>query len=287
MRYVLFSILSILIFSNCSTTKSVETRRQNADQYMMQGNYAAALPIYESLITASSKGVAVDGGLIRKASEAAFKTENYSKATSWLDLLTEKNFDDVMLYIQAIEVQGDKAALAQGIEKYGDVLITEMGEEQYNSKLCATYGAIGNDDGVAKCWEKSDAKTRSQWFETYFNHSKSKLDDAQLEKLCDTMLAADPDNTVALHFKAVKLYDKSEARYKKLMADYERNKNAASYAILRRDLKFLSADYRSSRDMFEKLRTINPDNKNHIKYLINIYNRLDQNDKAKQLEKLL
>ena len=79
----------------------------------------------------------------------------------------------------------------------------------------------------------------------------------------------------------------AEARFKAAMAEYEKKKNATTYAYLRRDLKRISADYREAQAGFEKLRTIDPDNKNYIKYLITIYSRLDRDDKAKQLKKLL
>jgi hypothetical protein len=162
-----------------------------------------------------------------------------------------------------------------------------MGEKGYYSKLCGSYLAVGNIEGFVNAWPQSDNDTKVKYFGQYKNEVKDAISTKEMLKICDSILAIDADNVDALSFKAVSLYDDCEAKYRKLMGDYEKNKNATSYAILKRDLKFLSTDYRQCRDMFEKLRVLMPDSKNNIKYLINIYNRLDQNEKARQLEKLL
>ena len=82
-------------------------------------------------------------------------------------------------------------------------------------------------------------------------------------------------------------YEKAENRYKYEMAKYNKNKNATTYAYLRRDLKKVSADFRIARDLFIKLRKDDPNNKSYIRYLKNTYLRLEQKDKAAQMDKLL
>ena len=72
------------------------------------------------------------------------------------------------------------------------------------------------------------------------------------------------------------------------MNEYNKNKSQAAYAYMARDLKrVVTPLYKESRDYFEKLRQLQPEDKNNLKYLINIYNRLENKTKAKELEKLL
>ena len=101
------------------------------------------------------------------------------------------------------------------------------------------------------------------------------------------MLVKDENSIPALEWLAVNEYNKAEEWYKKEIAKYNKNKNATTYAYLRRDLKKISAIFRLARDKFLKLRKLDPNNKSYIKYLKNTYLRLDMKDKAKEMDDLL
>ena len=57
--------------------------------------------------------------------------------------------------------------------------------------------------------------------------------------------------------------------------------------MLKRELKKISAMFRQSRELFEKLHEGDPDNEQYIKYLKNIYLRLDMNGEASKMDMLL
>ena len=71
------------------------------------------------------------------------------------------------------------------------------------------------------------------------------------------------------------------------MNKYEKDKNTTAYAYLRRELKNLSTDYVLARDILIKLKDIDPTNKNYLIYLRNSYVRLEMQQEAAQINKLI
>ncbi len=256
--------------------------------YLSQGDYVNACAAYDNIISnAGNNGETPADDVYRNGASAAIHLQKFSKAAFWLSKIENPTAEDCNNAIVSYEKSGDLMSLISYLERQKDKVSAVVGEAAYHSRLCAVFGTIGNAEGVMANWPKSDNKTKLEWFKLYFDSVKDSMTENELSKLCDSVLAIDGNNSDAHFYKAVQKYEKCEARYKKLLDDYEKKKNATTYAILKRDLKFLSADYREAKDMFENLRKLAPDNKSYIKYLINIYNSLDQGDKAKQLERLL
>lgn len=259
-----------------------------AATYLTRGDYANAYAAYDNIISnAEGNGESSAADVYRNGASAAIHLQKYSKAALWLSKIENPTVEDCNNAIVSYEKSGDLMSLISYLERQKDKVSAVVGEAAYYSHLCSVFGTLGNTEGVMANWPKSDNKTKLEWFKLYFDSVKESMTDNELSKLCDSVLTIDGSNTEALFYKAVQKYEKCEAKYKKLLDDYEKKKNATTYAILKRDLKFLSGDYREAKDMFENLRKLAPDNKSYIKYLINIYNRLDQSDKAKQLERLL
>lgn len=96
-----------------------------------------------------------------------------------------------------------------------------------------------------------------------------------------------PDYGPALFWKAKMFFERAEKRYQSEMAKYEKDKNTTSYAYLKRELKKLSSDYVMAKDILEKLKDIDPTNKNYLIYLRNSYARLEMNQEAAQINKII
>lgn len=96
-----------------------------------------------------------------------------------------------------------------------------------------------------------------------------------------------PNYGPALFWKAKVHFDRAEKRYQYEMDKYEKDKNTTAYAYLRRELRKLSSDYILARDILIKLKDIDPTNKNYLIYLRNSYVRLEMQEEAAQINKLI
>ncbi len=134
----------------------------------------------------------------------------------------------------------------------------------------------------------TDNDTKVKVFDSYFKMAKKTENENVLEKACKDILKTDSNQATALLYLGTSRYDSAEKKYAKLMNDYNKNKTQAAYAYLTRDLKkVVTPLYKESRDYFERLRKIEPENKTYIKYLININDRLSNESEVKKLKKLL
>ena len=288
---VAFILLSVVVlFSRCGSVKSSVTSAEKAETLFTSGNYAEALELYRHLIaTDDEHKQPVDAAILKNAAVAASHQKDHRFTLDCIERLSSTralNIDEAALYADNA-FAGETDRTLAFFNNHRDLLISSMGSESYYSRLCQLNGEAGNADGVVSNWPQANRATKLEWFRTYYEGVKNQMSAYELMALCDKVLAMDSNQKEALHNKAVLLYEKSEATYKKLMDDYNKEKNATTYAYLRRDLKLISTDYRECRDLFEKLRKLEPDNNNYTRYLYNVYIRLDLNDQAKQLEKLL
>ncbi len=96
-----------------------------------------------------------------------------------------------------------------------------------------------------------------------------------------------PNYGPALFWKAKYHFDKAERKYQSEMAKYNKDKNTTAYAYLRRELKKLTDDYKISRDILLKLKEQDPTNKNQLVYLRNCYIRLEMQDEAAKVTKII
>ena len=281
----------VLVFSRCATVKPSVSPLVKAEAMFVEGNYAEALPLYRQfIIKADENNQAVDASVLKNAAVAASHQNEYELTFDFVERLGNLNLLDAetaRLFVESSAPVDDDVRKLSFMTKHRSLLFEVMGQEAYYTALCSLSGRVGDLQGVVDSWTMAGKAAKLEWFPLYYEGVKDIQSPDALMALCDEVLTLQADHQDALKYKAVLLYEKSEARYKELMDDYNKNKNATSYAYLKRDLKRLSADYRMCRDLFEKLRLLAPDNGNYIRYLYNVYLRLDLNDQAKKLEKLL
>ncbi|TCO07725.1 hypothetical protein [Natronoflexus pectinivorans] len=91
----------------------------------------------------------------------------------------------------------------------------------------------------------------------------------------------------ALFHRARHKYTRAENRYQAEMRKYHQNENATTYALLRRELRNLSEDFRQVRDMALELREMNPRDRRYLLLLRNSYQRLNEPEKAEEINRML
>ena len=281
----------VFIFSGCATVKPSVASIDKAETLFKAGNFAEALPLYKQYITKADEGKqTIEAAVLKNAAVSAYQQKDYGYTLDWIErvgVIRALESEEASLFLESVAFIEDDARQLLFMNNHRELLIGSMGQEPYHSKLCQLHGRLGHTEGVVANWNHADRATKLAWFAVYYDGVKTRENEEGLMALCDQILALDGNHIAALTNKAVLLFGKCETRYKQLMDGYNKNKNATSYAYLKRDLKLLSSDYRECRDLFEKLRRLEPGNRSHIQYLYNVYVRLDLNDQAKQLEKLL
>ncbi len=288
-KQILIATGLLLILFACNPLKKLETTQSSAQSSFEAANYGEALVLYEQLIqlyNENNKIVPIDIKI--SAGKSAYEMEKYGIAKGFLtDAFNEdKNIGVLMLLIDLYKRLDDTEGLKSVIENNIDVL-KENGKGDFaNTELFNINYMLGDMNGAYSIYNNIEYPDKSL-FEEHLDVLVKLNKKKEAKVLCSEVLKIDNSNVTALEWLAIDEYTKAESWYKRMMAKYDKNKNATSYAYLRRDLKKVSVQYRSARDKFVKLRTINPENKQYIRYLKNCYLRLDTKDKAVEMDKLL
>lgn len=270
-------IISIVLVSACSPGKQLVSLESEVADLYQQGQYEQALIQYDKLQVLSEKNnlpISVDNQIM--AGKAAHKVENFKQSAA---------------LFEAIENLEDKEALLMGginYEKTGqsqkeyDYWLTQLsqfeGTDHHQSILLKIYRLeqeLQNYAAANETWSKIDHDNNPDvMFEQVTVLEKlDKTSDALA--LNNQILKLDDKHESALFWKADHYYHKAEKWYQSEMIKYNRDANYTTYAYLRRELKKISADFRTARDLLETLHTMAPDNKKYIGYLINTYLRLE------------
>ena len=285
MKRILLILSAAAIVAACGPSKSVVMQQQRAlaDEHFAAGRYAEAAEIYTQLI---AKGQVPDSALNHHIALSGYHTRNYDVAVQYgTQYFASYPTAEVARMLEDVYLQTSRPAQALALMDHAAApALYGSDYASHKALLCLDYAP----ERLATFYDSIDvADVRSKCFDKYFARVGKSKAEAELKAICKSALNDNPMQRAALEYLSVGTFTQAEARYKAAMAEYEKKKNATTYAYLRRDLKRISADYREAQAGFEKLRTIDPDNKNYIKYLITIYSRLDRDDKAKQLKKLL
>lgn len=283
-KALIITMLAIF-FAACQSNKKLIIEKTNqANALFSAGNYAEAFNAYLSI---DSAALMADSIARRNAVVSAYRTNNYKYATTHAifafnndaELLTavEKSFCALGKIDKANMLIINNEATFKTM--YGEATVANRLAEYYNNassrQLVDYYTKMNSDSLLVAC------------FDNYFKFAAQNLSDDEKLSVCKQIMKLEPKQETALRYLAVNQYQTAEAKYNAAMAEYNKKKNATTYAYLRRDLKRISATYRECKTKFETLRTINPESKDYIKYLININLRLDNNAQAKELEKQL
>lgn len=281
---ILAAAVSAAACSSLRKPSFAEVKSQ-ADALFEAGDYTLALEKYKQLM---ANAASPDSAVARNASIAANKLGMHTDAAQW-GMIYPLGNDTARVSaafgsLKALNRTAEAVAIA---ENHTGVLASVSNADSITAYMASYYNNAKSDKLVPLYNQINGAQLRARCFDTYFGMVKDSLPADKLTQICKSALADNPKSVPALEYMATSLYEKAEAQYTKVMNDYNKNKNATTYAYLRRDLKRISAVYRDSRSYFDRLREIDESNKNYVRYLVNIYIRLDNHDKAKKLKNLL
>ncbi len=285
----LFIASLLLMFFACNSLKKLETTQSSAQAAYESANYSEALTLYEQLIQLykdNGKDIPVD--IKMNAGKSAYEIKNYDIAKGYLtEVFKEnKNVEPLMMLIDISKQSGSRDELKSLIENHTE-LLKENGEGDFANTELFNINYSKGDMEVAYSNYNSIENPDKELFDEYLNILMDLDKKKEAKQSCIEALKSDDSNVAALEWLAIDEYTNAENWYKSMMAKYNKNKNATSYAYLRRDLKKVSVQYRGARDKFLKLRDIDPDNKKYIRYLENCYLRLEVKDKAAEMDRLL
>jgi len=287
----LLIILSAAILVACNPTAKLPSIQTAADAAFEASDYNKAYTLYSEYITlAKANKVDVDGQMLIKQAQSCAQIDKVDEAAAIYNGLLENEANIKLLaeYAQMLQSNGradEELALWQThADKLKDANLLKLKSE----RLIFLNASKENYESIIAAYEtKGEAQLSKEAELEYVKALEATKKGSAALKACNNLLKANPNYTDANEWKAKYYYEKAENRYKYEMAKYNKNKNATTYAYLRRDLKKVSADFRIARDLFIKLRKDDPNNKSYIRYLKNTYLRLDQKDKAAQMDKLL
>ncbi len=285
MRRLIY-LLTLVLVTACGASKNAtQTLRAEADTLFVHQDYAAALEKY--LQVAEQAGT--DTLTNRQICVAANKVARHDVAVKYGVASQVSQADTVYLFAlsQSLDSVGREHETVPLIESRRAQFDRHYGQSCVDCKLALYYNQT-QDVKLKGVYPKLEVgSVRAQCFANYFRMVRDSLSESSNMKLCRAALKDNAEQETALFYIAKTLYDQGEEQYKSAMDDYNKKKNATTYAYLRRDLKRASATLVESKENFERLRRIDSENKTYIKYLININLRLEQKDKARELEKLL
>lgn len=289
MKKTLYFIVAILavIMAGCAGGKKVADTQviAEANRLVDEKQYEAAMAKYLTLTNRQTW----DSLTYRRATIAASKTEKDSLACRWGRMFSSAGDSEKLsaLY-QSMKRIGRTEDMADLVVDNTETFKTIIGGDETNAIVARAYAVRGDKRLIELYPELTAAGVKAEVFDAYFKMAKTDLTESQARAKCQEILKAEPNQKTALAYLGKVTYEKAEKEYAKTMNEYNKNKSQAAYAYMARDLKrVVTPLYKESRDYFEKLRQLQPEDKNNLKYLINIYNRLENKTKAKELEKLL
>lgn len=282
-------VIIVLILAACSPTKQITGLESDITGLYAQERYDELLLQYDKLLVLKNKNnTPLAKNTLLLAGKAAYKTSRHNEA---LDIL--RSINDLQ-DLEAIMMMGESLELTARPEEALDYWQTRLplleGSEHYRDIVLKIYRMqqrVEDYEAAYQTWQKIDPQNDSDlMYEQVEVLSKlNRTQDALT--LSKQILKLEPKHEKALFNLADYYYNKAENWYKSEMDKYNRNPNNTTYAYLRRELKKISADFRTARDLLETLHSVAPENKLYMAYLANTYIRLDMKKEAEQMTKKL
>ncbi len=286
--FILSSILLGTLFS-CSPLKKLESSETTALASYANRNYEQAysqlLAVINNYKSANQK---VPYQVYLKTAHSASQLGNASSATQYYvkaldDSLTVDAVKDYLLNMNKL---GDVAQANAVLNKYSEFL-SNNGQKEYLVNQQFTHALVTEDDAVIIELYPQLTTTNEEQSMAYLNALENTDKNKETLLFVNKLLNENPSYLKAKEWKAVYYYNKAENQYQSLMDAYNKDKNYTAYVYLKRDLKKVTEDFKISSELFEDLRNENATETKYIKYLKNIYLRLEMKREAAAMEALL
>ncbi|MDO4461178.1 MAG: tetratricopeptide repeat protein [Bacteroidia bacterium] len=273
--YILFLVF---ILTSCGASKMTTSK---GDLLLASGDYAGALAFYKEKMASLSPD---DRSLYRNMAIANSKLGNHAEACR-LAAYVPTSGDSLLLNSLATSLlqENRQHEVIPLIEENRNIFLNSWGADSVNVHLAKYYTSI-NDSRIVEVYPLLNSPAaQAECLECYIK--KADLPTAEIKKNCEQVLSFDSSHVVAIRLLATAYYDEAESGYNSSMAQYNKKKNTATYAKLVKELKALTPTYIKCKDRLEKLRTMGVAEANDLKRLVNVYNRLNQEEKAKAVER--
>jgi len=289
-KQLTISVLMLALIASCNPLKKMYNHQDTMEEAYNAGNYEQVLVSYnqlENFHEANDTEVKTD--YTKMAAKSALETEQYQQAEDLLQQWIEKtdDFEPIELLGSVYEKTGKTDLEYKHWNRYWDRIESEDLKKEVGTRLFTIEMDKKEYDKALERAKKmppmSDPKIRFMRVEAL--DARDEKEEAR--EICNDILEKNPDFKPAMAWKARDIYERAEEWYKAEMTEYEKNPEYTAYVYLRRELKKISAMYRESRDLFEKLHQDDPDNQTYIKYLKNIYLRLEMREEATKMDMLL
>jgi tetratricopeptide (TPR) repeat protein len=284
---ILASIIACILA--CNTTKKIAIEKDKAVSSYNNQQYAQAYTQFSELIKKYKKNnLQFPYDIYIKAAESALQLEKYSVASEFYEQALRDSVSVIALKgnINALRKAGDYSKVFTTIENFSPYLKENKEESYLNEQRFLHAVDTKNKEKIVSIFTSLQSPTEKQALAYII--SLEELDRKKEAVLfSNDWIKNNPTHFSIKEWSAVYYYDSAEAWYKSEMQKYNENKNYTAYVYLKRELKKISSRYRISKDLFEELHNADKNNEKYIRYLKNIYLRLEMKSKAIAMDKLL
>lgn len=282
-------LLSLVVLAACSPVKKITSLEDEMNTLFRQEQYSQVLERFSEVEALSIKGkLPLSDATLLVAAQAAHQSGNYEQSAQLFQQI-ETALDGATLMMAGKNLQ-ELGRSAEELAFWSDNL-PSLTEESHKlsayKRQFALLRQLGSYEEAAAVWPQlqslSDPDLMYAQVEVLDKLDKK----SEALKLNDQILTVDGEHEGALFFKADYYYHKAENWYQDEMTKYNRNANYTTYAYLRRELKKISTDFRTARDLLEKLHQLQPENRLYVGYLVNTYTRLEMRNEANAMKNKL
>ncbi|HPD95331.1 MAG: hypothetical protein H6537_07720 [Bacteroidales bacterium] len=276
--------LSFLMFSCGVSFKTSETVKLANSSYSSK-DYETAYVKYRSTINEyNNSGKQVPGELLNNAGVSAFYVDKVDTAIVFLEgAKKQENIDAFGYYTLALSYR-KVDNLSREITNFelcnqkfpNDTIVNSANEELFDA-----YVRSENWDQAKEMWSKLNLKKRGEvrFLTDYLQVMQATSSEKDVYDIANQILKISKNSIPAQAALADYYYSYADSLYVSEMKAYQQNQTMKQYNKLLAALKKVNSNFRSARDIYEKLYKINPDPL-YAKRLGNIYTRFENKKKA-------
>lgn len=285
----LFSLASILLVilavSSCTVSKQVKQLNYDAQKAYEASDYGTALSSYEQIISIKTdRKQKVDGVVYRNAGLSAWKLGETGKTIEYLEVAKQKDAANAPTYSSLAKAYLEIDNLSREINNLQEyVELYPEGEEidEVRTQLFIAYVESNNWHYAIELWDqlKPSHREEDKVLVGYMKTLRALDRNENIIALAKKINKIDSNNLDALQVLAQEYYRMAEDSYQAEMKAYENNRTNRQYRQLLAALEVINANFRTSRDYFERLYELDP-NPRFATFLGNIYTRFDNKQRA-------
>lgn len=285
-----FFLIAIGFLTACGTTSKITNIEASMEEAFARGDFEQTIQYFDRLeATTINNNQPIEDRHKIIAGKAAFQVQKYGQAMRYLSSVENLAPDTEAIEFLGISYNktGEPGLEYQHWNKYLSAISGSDYHQKVVERLFVMETERGNHNAATLLWNKITPTSNEMLLSTRLAGIVAEGKQAEALSFAEEILKTNPNHQDALFVKARHYYEHAEKRYQEEMTKYNRDPNFTTYAYLRRELRHISADYRTARDLFIKLHEISPDNKNYMRYLKNTYLRLEMRAEAARIDQLL